>query len=202
MREYWESRFKKESHFEWLLYWKDIQKEVEPYMNKNESILHLGCGNSELPFDMSDSGYKSIVNVDYAETVIERMKVVTQEKQKDYSGLFWYAGDCLNNLASYIPHRNYMSVIDKSLMDTIACSDDDALSNTTRFADEVLRVTSTKAIWMSISFSSEREYNTSEYLPFYWKTEKKLPIEVPQENDKPGAPAIYYYIYINRKVQK
>lgn len=41
-RDYWESRFKKEKHFEWLLTWKDIQSEVETYLNKSEKILHLG----------------------------------------------------------------------------------------------------------------------------------------------------------------
>ncbi|KAG0743375.1 hypothetical protein G6F57_009721 [Rhizopus arrhizus] len=201
-RDYWESRFKKEKHFEWLLTWKDIQSEVETYLNKSENILHLGCGNSELPFDMSDAGYKRIVNIDYAETVIRRMKAVTQEKQKDYSGLSWYTGDCLNNLISFLPHENYTTVIDKSLVDTIACSDDNLQSNTKKFADQVLQVTTVNAVWISISFSNERIYNTSPSSTFYWKTEKKIPIEVHQENDKPGAPAIYYYIYINKKVQK
>ncbi|KAG1445202.1 hypothetical protein G6F55_012044 [Rhizopus delemar] len=192
----------KEKHFEWLLTWKDIQSEVETYLNKSEKILHLGCGNSELPFDMSDAGYKEIVNIDYAETVIRRMKAVTQEKQKDYSGLSWYTGDCLNNLISYLPHENYTAVIDKSLVDTIACSDDNSQSNTKKLADQVLQVTTINAVWISISFSNERIYNTSPSLTFYWKTEKKIPIQVHQENDKPSAPAIYYYIYINRKVQK
>ena len=44
-KEYWEKRFEKENHFEWLMTWKDIQPALEPYFHdNNEAILHLGNG--------------------------------------------------------------------------------------------------------------------------------------------------------------
>lgn len=41
-KEYWETRFEKEKHFEWLMTWQDAQAQLEPYLDKNEPILHLG----------------------------------------------------------------------------------------------------------------------------------------------------------------
>lgn len=41
-KEYWERRFEKESHFEWLLTWSDIEQHVTPYLKDQKTILHLG----------------------------------------------------------------------------------------------------------------------------------------------------------------
>jgi hypothetical protein len=41
-KSYWESRFEKEKHFEWLLTWDSVKTELEPYLNEVEDILHLG----------------------------------------------------------------------------------------------------------------------------------------------------------------
>lgn len=140
--------------------------------------------------------------MDYAENVIDYMKQVTQKKQddsgRDYSGVQWLTGDCLNNLVSYLPKQQYSVVIDKSLADTIACGDDDQQSRVKALSKEILSVTKPGGYWLSISFSNQRDYQPDDS-PYYWKTEKVVPIEADQSNDKPGAPAIYYYMYINRK---
>ncbi|CEP19048.1 hypothetical protein [Parasitella parasitica] len=203
-KSYWESRFEKEKHFEWLLKWDNIKTELEPYLDKDEDVLHLGCGSSELAFDIADSGYKNIVNVDYAENVIEYMKSVTYEKQQqngNYSNLSWISGNCLHNLKSYLPKEKYSIIIDKGLVDTIACGDDDDQSQVKRLSNEMLSVAKSGAYWISISFSGERKFYADNQEHFYWKTEQRIPIEVPQPNDKPGAPAVYYYLYINHKAR-
>lgn len=41
-KEYWRKRFEKEKHFEWLVTWDDIKEEFEPYLKKDEDVLHLG----------------------------------------------------------------------------------------------------------------------------------------------------------------
>lgn len=41
-KSYWESRFEKEKHFEWLLTWKSVKDELALYLKKDEDILHLG----------------------------------------------------------------------------------------------------------------------------------------------------------------
>jgi hypothetical protein len=155
---------------------------------------------------MSDSGHKHIINVDYAQNVIEQMKEVTLEKEKyahkDYSGLSWYVGDCLNNLPYYLPTTDkYSIVLDKSLSDCIACGDDEDQSLQKQLAMETLAVTDQDAIWLSVSFSNERKQDWSDANGCYWKLEKRVPVLVKQKNDKPNAPDIYYYLSIYRKAQ-
>ncbi|KAI8643121.1 hypothetical protein BD408DRAFT_415297 [Parasitella parasitica] len=130
------------------------------------------------------------------------MKSVTVEKQRqnqNYSDISWISGNCLYNLKSYLPKHQYSIIIDKGLVDTIACGDDENQSQLKRLSNEMLSVAEPNAYWLSISFSGEREFYTDDQKQFLWKTEKRIPIHVPQPNDKPGAPAIYYYFYINRK---
>ncbi|KAI8074269.1 uncharacterized protein B0P05DRAFT_156122 [Gilbertella persicaria] len=199
---YWESRFEREKHFEWLLTWDDVKPIIEPFIQEQQDILHLGCGNSELAFQIVDSGYtNTIVNVDYAENVIEHMKTVTQQRENPaYAGISWISGDCLNHLQSCLPQPEYAVLIDKSLVDTIACGDDDHQTRVKTLAKEMLSVAKPGAVWFSISFSGEREFLIDDASNAYWKTERKLPVEVNQPNDKPGAPAIYYYVYMNKKI--
>ncbi|KAI8969061.1 hypothetical protein BDF20DRAFT_990898 [Mycotypha africana] len=208
-KSYWEDRFKREKHFEWLLTWNNIKSEIIPFLNVSDEILHVGCGNSTLAFDIFESGYRNITNVDYAENVISYMKSVTQKREIEakinYSSISWYKGDCLYHLQSYLPKKVYPVVIDKSLIDTIACGDDDNQSRVKRLAAEILSVTETDGHWFSVSFSSEREYhcqmNADTNNVYHWKTKRKIPIQVTQLNDKPGAPPIYYYLYINQKIK-
>lgn len=42
LKEYWEDRFEKEEHFEWLADWPILKPLVEPYLHQDEPILHIG----------------------------------------------------------------------------------------------------------------------------------------------------------------
>ncbi|KAI8995037.1 hypothetical protein BDB01DRAFT_831971 [Pilobolus umbonatus] len=203
-KEYWTSRFEKESHFEWLLNWEDIKEHIIAYLSKEAPILHLGCGNSTLAFDMWNSDYKYIVNVDYADNVIETMKQVTLQKQNefhnDYSGILWYVGDCLHSLSSYLPMDQYPVIIDKSLTDAIACGDDDQQTTIRRLSNEVLSVTQLGGVWISITFSSERHYVWNDHADYKWELTESVPVPVNQNENNPYAPTIYYHIHILKKV--
>lgn len=136
--------------------------------------------------------------IDYMKQVTKQ-RLLLEGREKDYSELEWITGDCLNNLASYLPQPQYSVVIDKSLVDTIACGDDDQQTRVKKLSQEILSVTKPDGCWLSISFSNQRDYQPDDNSPYYWKTEKVIPIEADQSNDKPGAPTIYYYLHINRK---
>lgn len=171
-------------------------------MNYIQFTPYLGCGNSELPFEIAESGYKKVANVDFAENVIEHMRKVTQDKNNEnYAEITWHVGDCLNNLASYLPSgQKYAVLIDKSTIDCIACGDDDQQSIVKTAAREFLSVAKPNAFWFSISFSGEREFYCNNSEDSYWHTIEKIPVQIHQKNDRPGAPPIFYYIYVNRKV--
>lgn len=42
LKEYWEDRFEKEEHFEWLADWPILKPLVEPFLHPDEPILHIG----------------------------------------------------------------------------------------------------------------------------------------------------------------
>ncbi|KAI8140965.1 S-adenosyl-L-methionine-dependent methyltransferase [Fennellomyces sp. T-0311] len=195
-KEYWQSRFDNEHHFEWLSSWSSLEQHIKPYLD-SEPILHLGCGNSTLAFDMADHGYNYIVNVDYADNVIEHMKSMTDSEK--YPNVLWYTADCLKPLSPQIDHTSFAVVIDKSLSDTIACGDTDDLTEQRKLAQNILEITRPQGVWLSISFSSERQHCALEG-KWKWHRERAIPIKADQSHDKPGAPEIYHYLYVMRKV--
>ncbi|KAI9499321.1 S-adenosyl-L-methionine-dependent methyltransferase [Zychaea mexicana] len=204
-KEYWESRFDKENHYEWLSSWQTLQSHIEPYLEPGEPILHLGCGNSTMAFDMADRGYPHIVNVDYAQNVVQNMRSMTDTSR--YPHVTWHTADCLRPIAKQLQldstaasREEYSVVIDKSLVDAIACGDTDDLVNQQILAQNIMSVTRPHGIWISLSFSGEREH-VAQQGKWTWRREHAVPIKADQSHDKPGAPQIYYWLYIMRKTE-
>lgn len=87
---YWDERYaqSKNSTFDWLESWLDIQKVIEQnalhfetdkdeelrVLRSKTNVLNLGCGNSILCEDMYDEGYSQISNMDISSVCIETMK--------------------------------------------------------------------------------------------------------------------------------
>ncbi|XP_055498232.1 eEF1A lysine and N-terminal methyltransferase isoform X2 [Leucoraja erinacea] len=74
--EYWETFFKKRggSAFEWYGTYVDHCAVLHKYIKRNDKVLVVGCGNSELSEQMYDVGYQSITNIDISPAVISHMK--------------------------------------------------------------------------------------------------------------------------------
>ncbi|KAI8388057.1 uncharacterized protein BYT42DRAFT_611135 [Radiomyces spectabilis] len=201
-KQYWQDRFQKETHFEWLLQWQDLKPMILPYLKNSEPILHLGCGNSMLAFDLADCGFRSVVNIDYAANVVAQMQELVRQRQNPvYDHLTWQEADCLDDLGFLLKQQpqGFAVVIDKSLSDTIACGDDDNQTCQQRLSQQIASVTRVGGVWLSISFSGERKHDCLIQGIQLWTHEKVIPIRVPQPNDKAGAPDIYYYLYVNRR---
>ncbi|CAA9986502.1 S-adenosyl-L-methionine-dependent methyltransferase, putative [Plasmodium knowlesi strain H] len=43
-------------------------------VNKNCQLINLGCGNSHLSYELFQDGFRNIVNLDYSDVVIQKMK--------------------------------------------------------------------------------------------------------------------------------
>jgi hypothetical protein len=117
-----------------------------PVLRRDSRIMMVGCGNSPFSADMYDKGFTSIVNVDYAPTVIAQM----QEKYKGKVGMTWDVADA-TNLEAYADN-SFDCVIDKGCID--ACWDgNDADSAVQAYAmmRRVLKDSPT-SFFVSISF--------------------------------------------------
>lgn len=74
---YWDKFFnklKKNSdleYFEWYGEYKDFASILQSHISKTDTILNIGCGKSLLSEQMYDTGYESIVNIDFSEKVVE-----------------------------------------------------------------------------------------------------------------------------------
>lgn len=53
------------------------------YIRPTDSILVAGCGNSDLSANLYDVGFRSIVNVDISETVVQQMTAKHAEIRPD-----------------------------------------------------------------------------------------------------------------------
>ncbi|SBS80918.1 S-adenosyl-L-methionine-dependent methyltransferase, putative, partial [Plasmodium ovale curtisi] len=96
-REYWNNFFRSfdKKNFEWYGNYGDIKKIVHEcirrrfnycdsalkcssmkreILNKNCLLINAGCGNSNVSYEFFQDGFEYIVNIDYSEVVIEKMK--------------------------------------------------------------------------------------------------------------------------------
>lgn len=66
---YWDDRYKtqKDRTFDWLEDFSSLRPILQNLIDKEHSILQLGCGNADLSADMYDSGYHNVENIDISE---------------------------------------------------------------------------------------------------------------------------------------
>ena len=109
--EYWDNRYSSRPEpFDWL------QTLLFKYINKNDNILHIGCGNSRLPETLSDEGYEKITNIDFSQKVIEQ---ISERYQKYYPKMKFKVMDILN--MKEFEENSFEIVIDKGALDCILC---------------------------------------------------------------------------------
>ena len=79
-RRYWEARYDDEdvtTDYDWLCDWDALAPAFERNVGGPgaRSVLHTGCGNSPLGFELARAGYcDRCVNVDYSAAVVDRME--------------------------------------------------------------------------------------------------------------------------------
>lgn len=83
-------------------------------MKKNYRILHLGCGNSRLSFDLYEHGYKNITNVDFAASLISRYK---EQYATSHPEMSWICSDIRD--MSALPDASFDVVVEKATLDSL-----------------------------------------------------------------------------------
>ena len=73
-KSYWEGRYGEEESFDWFCELKSFEHLLFKHLNRSDSILNLGCGNSHLSQSLYLKGYKNITNIDFSEIVVKKMR--------------------------------------------------------------------------------------------------------------------------------
>lgn len=108
-KDYWQDFFeKRKDPFEWYGTYFDLAYVLNKYVKKQDEILMVGCGNSELSDELyTKNDCKLITNIDISENVIGRMKKKAQEKGQE---MIYEVGDVTN--MKYV-EENFNVVIGK-----------------------------------------------------------------------------------------
>lgn len=153
-KEYWNERFQKEVSYDWLLTYQEIKLSILKYLNPNQRILIIGCGNSNFSSELYDDGFHNIVNIDFSQVVIERMKELNQTIRSEMT---WLEMD----MCELTFENNIFDVIiDKASMDALLVDEgsvwdpnESVISSVDKMCQEMSRVLSPNGIFLQISFA-------------------------------------------------
>lgn len=221
LKSYWDDRFADEGNFEWLLTFSQLRKSLltvlQSIKRMNNETLIVGCGNSTFSADLydeyassSDGALGSIVNIDFSETVILKMRELHSILRPKMS---WLTMD-MTNLT--FDSNKFDIILDKAAMDALCVDEGDVwypeahvIESVTKMCESVSRVLKPSGIFIQISFqqphfrtkylmNKHREENYDPYHPctgfcdvFGWDV-SFAPIEVEEG-------CLNYYMYIMRK---
>ncbi|CAL1714251.1 unnamed protein product [Somion occarium] len=148
----------------------------------------LGCGNSTLSEEMYDDGYKNIVNTDYSDILIKKMRHKHQQLRPEMQWLEMDVRDLKFESGSFD------FALDKGTMDAMMTTkgdvwdpSEDVVESCNKEVDEVLRVIRNGGIFLYLTFG--QPHFRKRYL-----TRPGTTLEIRQLGE-----AFHYYLYIVRR---
>ena len=191
--DYWEQRYiESEEPFEWYFNWTHIEPLLSPYFKGKDLALVLGCGNSEMSYEIQKDDIKMVVSIDVSKTVIQQMT----EKYKDNNNLLWYEMDCTD---MGFKDDLFDVVFDKGTFDAILCGDNN-LSNILMAMSEIWRVLKNNGFFIEISHSGPKfrmkMFKRSEE---NWKYFDPIEIKKNELGEEKFRPT---YVYVFQKIEK
>eukprot|EP01135_Chromosphaera_perkinsii_P002021 Nk52_evm68s215 gene=Nk52_evmTU68s215 len=118
--EYWNRRYSNAASTnaqptEYLCDFTYIEGYIKPYFCEDDTIVVIGCGNSNMGLHIAQLGYDSVINIDNSSTVITHMK----KKHATNKSLRFVVMDALK---LSFPVGSIDLIIDKGTLDTCLCS--------------------------------------------------------------------------------
>ncbi|XP_058069154.1 uncharacterized protein LOC131218562 isoform X2 [Magnolia sinica] len=71
---YWDRRFSFEEHYEWFKEYSHFQHLIQQHIKSSDSVLELGCGNSQLCEELHKDGITEITCIDLSAVAVEKMQ--------------------------------------------------------------------------------------------------------------------------------
>ncbi|XP_041030866.1 EEF1A lysine methyltransferase 4 isoform X1 [Carcharodon carcharias] len=152
-RDYWDERYRHEETFEWFGAFSRFEHLLKEEIRGDEAILILGCGNSSMSYDMFMSGYRSITNIDFSATCIEKMA----SKYASCSGMEWKIMDAK---ALEFENESFDVVLEKGTLDAMMVDETDPWNvsqetkeNIDQVLKEISRILRKGGRFISITFA-------------------------------------------------
>lgn len=119
---YWNNRYFNEDSFDWFVPYKNFRELILQTISVGDKILMLGCGNSLLSMEMYEDGFKNILNIDYSDIVIQKMK----EKYAFLKDMEWQVMDIFN--MSTLEGESFDVILEKGTLDALLVKERDPWS--------------------------------------------------------------------------
>lgn len=193
--EYWDNRYSQTTEmYDWYFEWDTLY----PYLTNNgitfsgdERVINLGCGNSTSSFQMVESVFKSVVNIDISVVVIFQM----QQKYAGDDRLIWETMDCCD--LKY-DDDSFDVIFDKGTMDALVCSND-SFNKVKQMFSECERVLTNGGLMISITYAlPDLRAKYWKIIGDHWKPIEVFPISVPMRQ-REGMMNAFMYCF---KLQK
>ncbi|CAI6336952.1 unnamed protein product [Periconia digitata] len=115
-------------------------------------ILHLGSGDSTIPYDLLNHGYKGQLCLDFSSVVVDLM---TSRHQNQSQEVEWRVGDVRSMIS--VASESIDVAFDKGTLDAMIHGSpwsppDEVLENTGRYMKEVVRVLKKDGIFLYITY--------------------------------------------------
>lgn len=119
---------------------------ITQYINKNDKILNIGCGNSRMSEDMYEDGFEMITNIDISHTVVKFM----EEKCKTRCPSMTYKQMDVLDMYDF-KQGQFNVILDKGTLDSILSGDNSA-ANCEKMMNEVYRLLISGGVYISITY--------------------------------------------------
>eukprot|EP01038_Epipyxis_sp_PR26KG_P010537 gene10537-14157_t len=147
---YWDERYAADDRsYDWYQDYAALAPHINPILKKalmtnDFEILVPGCGSSKLGAEIYDRGCKNITNIDTSTVVISQMTELYAEREE----MEFTVMDARR--MEYIPDQCFDLIIDKALLDTLICSENN-LSDVGQYVQEMMRVLKVGGVFIVIS---------------------------------------------------
>eukprot|EP00941_MAST-03F_sp_MAST-3F-sp1_P006227 g6227.t1 len=135
-KQFWKNEYDKfQSRFstEWYVGYKELRPILVRHLLPQDRLLYIGCGNSEVGSKLYEEGYQNITGVDCSKTALK----YSMERDKEKIGMRYFVMDAL---ALDFPSISFDCVLDKGLLDAVACDMKDGHEKALALLKEVWRI--------------------------------------------------------------
>ncbi|KAI1704873.1 methyltransferase domain-containing protein [Ditylenchus destructor] len=191
---YWDKRFEDEAEYEWIANFDQCSRLIVPHLKPDHRILHLGCGNSKLSYQLSQAGFPNVTNVDYSSCLIGKL---SKENSVHFANMDWVCDDI--RTLEKLEDSTFDMVIEKAVIESLLANEksvwtlsDSAKADLRSTLVAVHRVLKPGGLFISISFTPPYFRVPHLVEPNFWDCEV----------EEFGDGGFHFYCYRMRKGQK